>query len=546
MNAPIIAFFNPHGDVGTTSLVYHLAWMYQGLGLQVLAIDLDPQANLTAMLLEEERLAEIWKTDNLPNTVTKCLQPLRRNDAEIANPLLEMIEDGFHLLSGDLSLSEFEDDLSVAWQSCLQSSENTKSVRLVSGFWQLINKAADLYNTDVILLDISPNLGSIVRSALIAADWLIIPLVFDDIFSLQGLTHLSSAIKRWQEEWRSILTKNSDSKMILPSGKFDKLGCVIQQNSLRLDRSESDGKLWLERVSQIYNNHSASSTNRLSIGSTDNWDCLAILKNYQGLIPMALTARKAMFQLKPADGAIGAYSEAVREVYDNFRLLAKKIAQLTQIENWPISANYTHNYRSMSEYKHPPSELPIYILNQNTPLFRIHNRDYGALHFNRFQTRFASPEGEYGVLYATLDVYVAFLEVIRTVDPNIVSVDVLKRMSLSKLYPHRDLKLVDLSGAGVIKIGADSRIYTGSYQISQSWSQTFYEHPDRVDGIYYPSRHDPSRYCIALYENRILPGDLQEQRITEDNLLDRSFESELRQILDNYGYELDDDNYLQI
>jgi chromosome partitioning protein len=545
MNAPIIAFFNPHGAVGTTSLVYHLAWMYQRLGLQVLAIDLDPQANLTAMLLEEERLAELWSIDDLPNTVAKCLQPLMRHDRAVANPLLEIIEDGFHLLSGDLSLSEFEDDLSIAWQSCLESSENTKSVRLVSGFWKLITKSTELYNADVVLLDISPNLGSIVRSALLAADWLITPLIFDDFFSLQGLNHLSSTVKRWQKEWRLIAAKNSDLKIILPGEKIDALGYIIQQNSLQLDRSGSDGKLWLARVSQIYNNHNPISTNRLSIGTTDDPNCLAILKNYQGLMPMALTARKAMFQLKPADGAIGAYSDAVREVYDNFRLLAQKIAQLTQIENWPDFANYTHNYKSISEYKHPPSELPIRILNQNTPLFRIHNRDYGALHFNRYQTRFASPEGEYGVLYATLDVYAAFLEVIRTIESKIVPVDILKRRSLSKLYPQRDLKLVNISGIGLVSIGADSRIYTGSYQISQSWSQTFYEHPDRVDGIYYPSRYDSSRYCVALYESRILPGDLQEQRVTEDNLLDRSFELDLRQILDHYGYEIDDD-YPQI
>jgi chromosome partitioning protein len=64
MNAPIVAFFNPQGGVGTTSLVYHLAWMYQGLGLRVLAIDLDPQAGLTTMLLNNERLTEIWAVDN--------------------------------------------------------------------------------------------------------------------------------------------------------------------------------------------------------------------------------------------------------------------------------------------------------------------------------------------------------------------------------------------------------------------------------------------------------------------------------------------------
>ncbi|MDB9481986.1 AAA family ATPase, partial [Dolichospermum circinale CS-537/05] len=40
MSAKIIAFFNNKGGVGKTSLVYHLAWMYQDLGLRVVAADL--------------------------------------------------------------------------------------------------------------------------------------------------------------------------------------------------------------------------------------------------------------------------------------------------------------------------------------------------------------------------------------------------------------------------------------------------------------------------------------------------------------------------
>ena len=50
-----IAFFNNKGGVGKTTLVYHLAWMYADLGVSVVAADLDPQANLTAMFLSEER-----------------------------------------------------------------------------------------------------------------------------------------------------------------------------------------------------------------------------------------------------------------------------------------------------------------------------------------------------------------------------------------------------------------------------------------------------------------------------------------------------------
>jgi chromosome partitioning protein len=57
-----IALFNNKGRVGKTALTYHLAHMIRRLGLGVLAIDLDPQANLTSMCLEEDEIEELWGT----------------------------------------------------------------------------------------------------------------------------------------------------------------------------------------------------------------------------------------------------------------------------------------------------------------------------------------------------------------------------------------------------------------------------------------------------------------------------------------------------
>jgi chromosome partitioning protein len=64
MSVPVIAFFNNKGGVGKTSLVYHLAWMYADIGIRLVVADLDPQANLTAAFLEEDRLEELWNESN--------------------------------------------------------------------------------------------------------------------------------------------------------------------------------------------------------------------------------------------------------------------------------------------------------------------------------------------------------------------------------------------------------------------------------------------------------------------------------------------------
>ena len=52
-----------------------------------------------------------------------------------------------------------------------------------------------------------------------------------------------------------------------------------------------------------------------------------MLKHYRSLMPYAQEARKPMFRLTPADGAIGGHINAVRDCYDDFRDLACAVAE---------------------------------------------------------------------------------------------------------------------------------------------------------------------------------------------------------------------------
>ena len=62
------------------------------------------------------------------------------------------------------------------------------------------------------------------------------------------------------------------------------------------------------------------------------------------------------------------------------------------------------------------------------------------------------------------------------------------------------LRLVDLTGPGLPRLGADARLADGDHQVSQAWSAAFHGHPDRPDGILYRARHDPSRFAVAIFE----------------------------------------------
>ena len=59
--------------------------------------------------------------------------------------------------------------------------------------------------------------------------------------------------------------------------------------------------------------------------SQDERHALATVKHYRSLVPMAQEARKPIFHLTPADGAIGAHAAAARDAYTDFKVLAEKI-----------------------------------------------------------------------------------------------------------------------------------------------------------------------------------------------------------------------------
>lgn len=328
MTVPIVAFFNNKGGVGKTSLVYHLAWMYTDLGLKVVAADLDPQANLTTAFLDEERLEEIWLDDTPNSTIFRCVQPLRRGIGDIASPKLEEIDDDLALLTGDLQLSNFEDDLSSEWPGCLDRKE--RAFRVISAFWRLLTQAATSYNADLVLVDLGPNLGAINRAALISADYIVVPLA-PDLFSLQGLKNLGPTLRRWREEWNERTSKNPAPELNLPIGSMEPIGYVILQHAIRANRPVQAYQRWMGRIPDVYGKEILAYTDNeiadLKIPMLPDPNCLALLKHYQSLMPMAQDAHKPIFHLKPADGAIGSHINAVKKVYGDFRTLAQTIAE---------------------------------------------------------------------------------------------------------------------------------------------------------------------------------------------------------------------------
>ncbi len=319
-----ITFFNNKGGVGKTSLVYHLAWMYAELGHRVLTVDLDPQANLSAMFLEEEALETFWPDGEHDRTVLGSLRPIIRGIGDFKEPYVEQIDRGLGLIVGDLGLSAFEDKLSSSWPLCNDRDES--AFRVISSFYRLVKNAAARTRSELVLLDVGPNLGAINRAILIASQHVVIPLA-PDLFSMQGLRNLGPTIARWRQEWQERIPKNPASDLSLPAATLQPAGYVLMQHFARERRQVKSFDKWMQRMPAEYRTYVLNETEIAPLRVEDDEYCLGSLKHYRSLMPMAMEARKPMFYLKPADGAIGAHTYAVLRCGEDFRLLARRIAE---------------------------------------------------------------------------------------------------------------------------------------------------------------------------------------------------------------------------
>ncbi|AYC18401.1 Sporulation initiation inhibitor protein Soj [Dickeya dianthicola] len=331
MSTPVLTFFNNKGGVGKTSLIYHLAWMFTNLRKRVVIADLDPQANLTAAFLDENRIEAIWNTPGSNSTIYQCIKPLT-GVGDITQPHLQNIATDLYLLPGDVALSGFEDLLSSEWPNSMADNNLYRPMRILTAFWQVIQMAAEKVQADIILVDIGPNLGAINRSVLLATDYVAIPLGAD-LFSLQGLSNLGPTLRGWKNLWRKRLDNWQDNPesqshpdFKLPTGKMLPIGYLCQQHGVRLDRPVKAYDKWVQRIPSVYREAVLNESPVQDMKQESDPYCLATIKHYRSLIPMAQEYRKPIFNLTSADGAIGSHANAVSDAKKDFRQLAIKIA----------------------------------------------------------------------------------------------------------------------------------------------------------------------------------------------------------------------------
>lgn len=198
----VIAVFNNKGGVGKTTFCANIATHFATThAKRVLVVDLDPQANITHYMLGDELASELIapyydrEITKERNTIVDAFDRYELGESSINTSIDPVRCDRFStsLIPGNPFLAAYEDILSKKWNE-ISDPDSVGGIRMSNWVYTLLQHHRD--NFDFVFLDLSPSLGAINRTALLAADYFVAPMSCD-IFSLVAIKN----IKQWFEKW---------------------------------------------------------------------------------------------------------------------------------------------------------------------------------------------------------------------------------------------------------------------------------------------------------------------------------------------------------
>lgn len=90
---------------------------------------------------------------------------------------------------------------------------------------------------------------------------------------------------------------------------------------------------WARQIPSEYKRHVLG---QVPNSESTTADCIATLKPYRSLVSLGQDARRPIFKLSVADGAIGSHAAARLEAFKDFEELVKEILRRANV---PISVN---------------------------------------------------------------------------------------------------------------------------------------------------------------------------------------------------------------
>ncbi|MDD3051411.1 MAG: ParA family protein [Candidatus Cloacimonetes bacterium] len=191
----VISVINQKGGVGKTTIAFNLAKGLAKKGNTILAIDNDPQGNLTSAFIgsHQKPAADILN--------------FYKNQAEIVIP--QTIDNNLYLIGADIHLSKVSDS----------------GIDVIFNLKEGLDRMKNRY--DYVIIDCLPSFGYLNMAALKASDYVLVPTK-PAPFSLEGLRDLFDSVEKAKKRF------NPDLKIIgivlnLVEGRKTIIGEEIEQ-----------------------------------------------------------------------------------------------------------------------------------------------------------------------------------------------------------------------------------------------------------------------------------------------------------------------------
>jgi chromosome partitioning protein len=300
-----IVFFNHKGGVSKTTTTYNLGWMLAKLDKKVLVVDADPQCNLTSLLLgdtfDDYYIDAATKNQNIKDGVKVAFEG-KPKPIEAVTCYSPAQNPKLFLLAGHANLSEYDASLSFA-----QTSNNaiTALMNLPGAFNELINKTAEKYEIDFVIIDLNPGLSAINQNLFILSDAFIVP-TNPDPFSIMAINSLATVLPRWVK-WaddRRALYEDASYPLSQSRPKF--IGEIIQRFNIRKGKATRQAQTPIAEIKDIVANHFVPilRKNKMLFDNLAyeeagiNADyCIAEIPDFQGIIHKSYFIGKPIFAL---------------------------------------------------------------------------------------------------------------------------------------------------------------------------------------------------------------------------------------------------------
>jgi cellulose biosynthesis protein BcsQ len=184
---------------------------------------------------------------------------------------------------------------------------------------------------DYIFFDMGPSLGSINRSVLIGCDYFILPISID-VFSIRAAENISTWLKEWKKRLELQLSSLSDLSEVEVSDlefRLRLIGYVNQQYTAKKDGSGERRavKAYEKIMADIPDAIQKSIVREHQKEPVDLDYQLGAIPNLHSLIPMSQTRRKPVWNLKSADGIVGAHFSKVGEAAALFSAISQRFQE---------------------------------------------------------------------------------------------------------------------------------------------------------------------------------------------------------------------------